>query len=100
MVRGDVRFAGGTESGLSGRLYSEVEPIEDQPLSIGENGWASFLLQRDYRDYYEREGIAGSAYVLPISTLRLELSPEPGRRVIGPRERSLVAVSQQRPLAT
>ena len=30
-VRGDVRFAGGTEWGLSGRLYSEVEPIEDQP---------------------------------------------------------------------
>jgi len=74
MVRGDVRFAGSTEFGLSGRLYSEVEPIEDQPLSIGENGWASFLLQRDYRDYYEREGISGSAYVLPISTLRLELS--------------------------
>ncbi|MFL5491620.1 MAG: hypothetical protein ACJ8AV_09390, partial [Gemmatimonadales bacterium] len=74
VVRGDVRFAGGTEFGLSGRLYSEVEPIEDQPLSIGENGWASFLLQRDYRDYYERKGISGSAYVLPISTLRLELS--------------------------
>ena len=74
VVRGDVRFAGGTEFGLSGRLYSEVEPIEDQPLSIGENGWASFLLQRDYRDYYEQKGISGSAYVLPISTLRLELS--------------------------
>jgi hypothetical protein len=74
VVRGDVRFAGGTEWGLSGRLYSEVEPIEDQPLSIGENGWASFLLQRDYRDYYEQKGIEGSAYVLPISTLRLGLS--------------------------
>ena len=74
VVRGDVRFAGGTEFGLGGRLYSEVEPIEDQPLSIGENGWASFLLQRDYRDYYERQGFAGSAYVLPISTLRLELT--------------------------
>src|SRR3954447_9058960 len=74
MVRGDVRFAGSTEFGLSGRLYSEVVPIEDQPLSIGENGWASFLLQRDYRDYYEQKGISGSAYVRPISTLRLELS--------------------------
>jgi hypothetical protein len=73
-VRGDLRFAGGTEFGLSGRLYSEVEPIEDQPLSAGESGWSAFLLQRDYRDYYERQGVAGSAYVQPTGALRLELS--------------------------
>ena len=73
VVRADVRFVGGTEFGVGGRLYSEVEPIEDQPLSIGESGWSAFLLQRDYRDYYERQGISGSAYVQPTSALRLEL---------------------------
>jgi Omp85 superfamily domain len=73
-ARGDIRFTGHTEVGLSGRLYSEVEPIEDQPLSGGESGWSAFLLQRDYRDYYEREGVAGSAYVQATSAIRLELS--------------------------
>lgn len=73
-VRADVRFPGSTEFGFSGRLYSEVQPIEDQPLSIGESGWSAFLLQSDYRDYFEREGLSGSAYLKPVSPLRLELS--------------------------
>jgi len=73
-VKADVRFAGRTEFGFGGRLYSEVQPIEDQPLSAGESGWSAFLLQRDYRDYFEREGVAGSAYIQPTGNLRLELS--------------------------
>ena len=51
----------GRRVGIGGRLYSEVEPIEDQPLSAAENGWSAFLLQRDYRDYFERQGGGGSA---------------------------------------
>jgi hypothetical protein len=74
MARADLRFAGRTEFGVGGRLYSEVEPIEDQPLSGSESGWSAFLLQRDYRDYYEREGVAGVAYVQPTRALRIELS--------------------------
>ena len=27
--------------------------IEDHPLSLSEVGWSSFLLQRDYRDYFD-----------------------------------------------
>jgi Omp85 superfamily domain len=73
-VKADVRFSGRTEFGFGGRLYSEVEPIEDQPLSAGESGWSAFLLQRDYRDFFEREGVAGTAYVQPTGSLRLELS--------------------------
>ena len=73
MARADLRFEGRTEFGISGRLYSEVEPIEDQPLSAAESGWSAFLLQRDYRDYYEREGVAGAAYVQPTPALRLEV---------------------------
>ena len=58
--------------GAAGQLYSEVEAFEDQPLSPSENGWAAFLLQRDYRDYYERVGGGGALWVTPIRTLRVE----------------------------
>ena len=43
----------------AGRVYSEVAPFEDQPLSAAENGWSAFLLQRDYRDWFERRGGGG-----------------------------------------
>lgn len=74
VARADLRFGGKPEFGIGGRLYSEVAPIEDQPLSSAESGWSAFLLQRDYRDYYERRGISGLAYVQPSSALRLEFS--------------------------
>jgi hypothetical protein len=74
VARADLRFGGGTEFGIGGRLYSEVEPIEDQPLSASESGWSAFLLQRDYRDYYDREGVAGMAYIQPARALRIEVS--------------------------
>ena len=43
-------FQGKPEFGVGGRLYSEVDPIEDQPFRHAEIGWSAFLLQRDYRD--------------------------------------------------
>jgi hypothetical protein len=73
-VRAELRFGGTTEFGIGGRLYSEVEAIEDQPLTASESGWSAFLLQRDYRDYFEREGISGLAYIQPARQLRIELS--------------------------
>jgi hypothetical protein len=51
--------------GLGLRAYDTVSPIEAWPLKDFEVGWASFLLHRDYRDYYRRHG--GSIY----ATLRL-----------------------------
>jgi hypothetical protein len=74
IVRADLRFQGNAEFGFGGRLYSEVEPIEDQPLAASESGWSAFLLQRDYRDYFEREGVSGMAYVQPARPLRVEFS--------------------------
>jgi hypothetical protein len=74
VARLDLRFQGRTEFGVAGRLYSEVEPIESQPLTAGESGWSAFLLQRDYRDYFEVEGVSGSAYVQAGRAIRLELS--------------------------
>src|SRR3954449_1942336 len=74
VVRADLRFSGGTEFGFGGRFFSEVASIEDQPLSRAESGWSAFLLQRDYRDYFERQGITGLAYVQATPSLRFEAS--------------------------
>ena len=60
--------------GVTGRLYSEVASIEDHPLALSESGWSAFLLQRDYRDYFERRGVGGSIWVAPLRALRLEVS--------------------------
>lgn len=70
-VRAELRFPGG---GVAGRVYSEVAPFEDQPLSGSENGWSAFLLQRDYRDWFERRGGGGAAWVQPTRALRFEVS--------------------------
>ena len=70
-ARAELRFPAG---GVAGRVYSEVAPFEDQPLSASENGWSAFLLQRDYRDYFERRGGGGAAWVQPTRSLRVELS--------------------------
>ncbi|MBA3258232.1 MAG: hypothetical protein H0T68_02050 [Gemmatimonadales bacterium] len=70
-VRAEYRRA---RFGVAGQVYSEVDPIEDHPLSASESGWSAFLLQRDYRDYFERRGAGGAVWVQPAPALRLELS--------------------------
>ncbi|HEX2638899.1 MAG TPA: BamA/TamA family outer membrane protein [Gemmatimonadales bacterium] len=70
-ARAELRLGGG---GVAGRLYSDVAPFEDHPLSGMENGWSAFLLQRDYRDYFERRGAGVAAWVQPARPLRIELS--------------------------
>ena len=74
VARADFRLLGKTEIGVSGRIYSEVDPIEDHPLPGSESGWSAFLLQRDYRDYFERQGVAGIAHLQPHPAWRFELS--------------------------
>jgi hypothetical protein len=74
VARADFRVLGQTEFGINGRLYSEVDPIEDHPFPGSESGWSAFLLQRDYRDYFERQGVAGFAYLKPHPAWRFELS--------------------------
>ncbi|HEX5962885.1 MAG TPA: hypothetical protein VFY42_04130 [Gemmatimonadales bacterium] len=72
-ARADFRIQGKPEVGLIGRLYSELDPIEDQPLSSSESGWSAFLLQRDYRDYFERQGVGGAVYIHPLRDWRIEI---------------------------
>jgi len=82
-ARLEFRYPGG---GIAGHFYSELNAIEDHPLSPSENGWSAFLLQRDYRDYFERRGVSGSAWVQPTGPLRITLS------LARDRERSVRAI--------
>ncbi|MBA3316925.1 MAG: hypothetical protein H0T50_02400 [Gemmatimonadales bacterium] len=70
-ARGEFRFG---RFGVAGLAYSELSPIEDHPLSLSEVGWSAFLLQRDYRDYFDRRGFGGLAWAQVTRPLRLELS--------------------------
>ncbi len=70
-IRAELRNSWG---GVAGRLYDEVASFEDQPLSAAESGWSAFLLQRDYRDWFERVGGGGSAWVDPTKSVRVEVS--------------------------
>jgi len=51
-----TRFGPNMSLGLDGRLYSVVAPIEQWQMSEPEEGLASFLIRRDYRDYYAKHG--------------------------------------------
>jgi hypothetical protein len=73
VARADFRVVGREEYGVSGRVYSQIDPFEDQPLSSSESGWSAFLLQRDYRDFFQRKGVAGTIYVQPHRAWRFEL---------------------------
>ena len=72
LLRGEWETKGSIRGGIGGSWSRQVDPIEDQPLAIGEVGWATFLFGRDYRDYYEQQGAGGWAFVYPVKWLRLE----------------------------
>jgi len=71
-IRGEWETKGSIRGGIGGSWDRQVDPIEDQPLGIGEVGWATFLFGRDYRDYYEQQGGGGWVFVYPARWLRLE----------------------------
>jgi len=87
-ARGEVVFGGPYQNlGVGVRGWDEVAPVENWPLKDFEVGWASFLLHRDYRDYYRRQG--GAAY----ATLRLSRQTSFTAEYRDQREASLVARS-------
>lgn len=57
----EVRRGNRAGVAVGGRLFEEVEAMEDWQLTDAEVGLATFLFSRDYRDYHERHG--GQAYV-------------------------------------
>lgn len=60
-----LEFELGGRSGLrlGGRLFDVIDPVEEWHLTDGEVGLATFLLHRDYRDYFSRHGAAAYAGV-------------------------------------
>jgi hypothetical protein len=60
--------------GIGGSWSQVIDPIEDGPLSRSEVGWATFLVARDYRDYYENMSVGAYGFYYPVRSLRLEAS--------------------------
>jgi hypothetical protein len=56
---------------LGGRLFNVVDAVEPWQLSDLEVGLASFLVHRDYRDYFTRHGGSASASVFAWRDVRL-----------------------------
>lgn len=75
IATGEVR-GGGTRKWLrlGGSGYRKIKAFEDQPLTLGESGWSSFLLQRDYRDHYEARGVEAYVSVSPFAGLTVRAS--------------------------
>jgi hypothetical protein len=59
--RAEQFLGGGQTARLGLRIYSDITPIEAQGISDRENALSTFVLHRDFRDAYEREG--WSAYL-------------------------------------
>lgn len=70
----------GRQGGIhfGGRLFDVVRPVEDWHLSDPEVGVASFLLHRDYRDYYSQhgQGLFASAFTASGWDFTLSYSDE------------------------
>lgn len=55
-VRSEVRFGRDREFGLGAQSFNIVDPVESWQLSDLEVALASFVVRRDYRDYFSRHG--------------------------------------------
>src|SRR3989442_5465356 len=73
MLRTELRSGEVPAYGAEFRVYDVVATVEDWRLHNSEVGWAAFLFQRDYRDYYLNKGIAGRAFFQPTRPLNLTL---------------------------
>lgn len=73
LFRTELRAGETPAYGVEFRAFDDVAPVEDWGLRSGEVGWAAFLFQRDYRDYYLSKGIAGRVFLQPERSLRLDL---------------------------
>src|SRR5204862_339596 len=76
LLRTELRAGGPPAYGIEFRAFDDVTPVEDWGLRAGEVGWAAFLFQRDYRDYYLSKGVAGRAFVQPDRSLRLDIDAQ------------------------
>ncbi len=77
-VRARVRIGDTRGLSIGGRLTDVIRPVEDWQLSDSEVGLASFLVRRDYRDYYNTHGASASVtlHASEATALELEYSGE------------------------
>lgn len=77
-LRADVAYGQGRGVGVGARLYDVVTPVEDWHLDDTENGLASFVLHRDFRDHFGRHGRSGyvRAYAGEEMEVRLSLADQ------------------------
>jgi len=68
-LRAEQALGGRNRVAVGATLFSQVDPIEDWGLSNLEASLSSFILHKDYRDYYKRTG--WSAY----ATFRFPYTP-------------------------
>ena len=71
LARTELRSGEVPAYGIELRAYNVVAAVEDWGLRNAEVGWAAFLLQRDYRDYYVNQGVAGRVFLQPNRPLSL-----------------------------
>ncbi|HWA15212.1 MAG TPA: BamA/TamA family outer membrane protein [Gemmatimonadales bacterium] len=74
VVRNDWRFHGSRGFGFGIRTYSVIAGVEEHTLPKDEIGWNAVLFQRDNRDYFSSEGVAGGIYNYFTRRLRVDLS--------------------------
>lgn len=72
IIRTDWRFHGTRGYGFGARTYSVIAGTEEHTLPRDEIGWNAFLFQRDNRDYFSSEGVAGGAYAYLSRRLRVD----------------------------
>jgi hypothetical protein len=70
-VRAELQLGRFEGIALGGRLFNIVDAVEPWQLSDLEVGLASFLVHRDYRDYFQRHGASASASVFAWRDVRL-----------------------------
>ena len=77
-VSAQLQLGRGSGVRLGGRLFDDVDAMEQWQLSNLEVGLSSFLFTRDYRDYWLRHGAAGSVALFSRagSELRAEYGQE------------------------
>ncbi len=63
MFRAELRKGETRTVTVGFRAFDVVAPVEAWTLRNAEVGWAAFVFQRDYRDYYFDKGIAGRVAV-------------------------------------
>lgn len=73
-ARAELRVGRPLGLAVGGRLYDVVDGVEEWQLTDTEVGLASFLLHRDFRDYYDRHGGTGYVSIVASDDARLSVS--------------------------